>query len=69
VNSWRIAITMFVFALLAIVTLGLIWTSTHQAPPLRTASQVVLSIAALSGIYAVVKIWRAEPPRIRTSRS
>jgi len=67
-NRWRIAITMFVLALLTIVTLGLIWTGANQAPPLRTASQVVLGIAALSGIFAVVKIWGAEPPRTRASR-
>lgn len=67
-NRYRIAITVFVLALLTVVTLGLIWTGANQAPPLRTASQVVLGISALSGIYALLRIWSAEPPRIRTSR-
>jgi hypothetical protein len=68
-NRLRIAITVFVLALLTVVTLGLIWTGANQAPPLRTASQVVLGIAALSGIYAVVRIWSGEPPRTKASRS
>jgi len=55
----RMAITAFVLALLATVTLGWIWTATHQPPPLRTASHLVLSIAALAGIFALAKIWRA----------
>ena len=55
----RMAITSFVLALLATVTLGWIWTATHQPPPLRTASHLVLSIAALAGIFALAKIWRA----------
>jgi hypothetical protein len=59
----RIAITLFVLALLTIVTLGWVWTGSHQPPPLRTASHTVLAIAALAGIFALTKIWRGEPPR------
>ena len=57
-NAVRIGITVFILALLTIVTLGWMWTSSHQPPPLRTASHVVLAIAALAGIFALTKIWR-----------
>jgi membrane protein YdbS with pleckstrin-like domain len=57
-NRVRIAITVFVVALLGIVALGWIWTNTHQPPPLRIASHVVLSLAALAGLFALAKIWR-----------
>jgi hypothetical protein len=56
----RIGITVFILLLLTVVTLGLIWTSGHQQPPLRTAGQMVLVIAAGSGILALTKIWRSE---------
>ena len=56
----RIAITVFILLLLTVVTLGWIWTSGHQQPPLRTASQMVLAIAALSGMFALTRIWRSE---------
>jgi membrane protein YdbS with pleckstrin-like domain len=62
-NVVRIAITKFVLGLLTIVTLGWIWTGSHQPPPLRTASHIVLAIAALAGIFALAKIWRTESPR------
>lgn len=58
-NGVRIAITVFVLALLAIVTLGWVWTGSHQPPPLRTASHVVLAVAALAGTFALARIWRA----------
>jgi len=54
------AITGFVTLLLIVVTLGWIWTARHQPPPLRTASYVVLTIAALAGVFAVAKIWRSD---------
>ena len=57
-NAVRIAITVFVLILLTVVTLGWIWTARHQPPALRTASHVVLGVSALSGIFALVKIWR-----------
>jgi hypothetical protein len=60
VNAVRIAITMFVLVLLTIVVLGWVWTGTHQLPPQRTASRVVLSIAAVSGLFAVTRIWRPD---------
>ena len=62
----RIAITVFVLALITLAALGWNWTSTHQAPAAARASHVVLAIAALSGVIALVAIWRpnpAPPPR------
>ena len=59
-NAVRIGITVFVLLLLTVVTLGWIWTTGHQQPPLRTASHLVLAIAALSGVFALTKIWRSE---------
>jgi hypothetical protein len=57
-NQVRIAITGFVLVLFGVVTLGWIWTTAHQPPPLRTASHLVLGLAALAGIFALAKIWR-----------
>ena len=56
----RLAITVFVVLLLAVVTMGWIWTGSHQPPPLRTASHVVLSIAAFAGVFALARIWRPD---------
>ena len=59
----RIGISAFVLILLATIVLGLVWTSGHQAPPLRTASRLVLSLAGAAGIFALARIWRTEAPR------
>jgi tellurite resistance protein TehA-like permease len=59
----RIAITAFVAIVLLVVVLGWFWTASHQPPPLRTASHVVLAIAALAAVFAVARIWRADAPR------
>ena len=60
-NAVRIAITVFVLLLLTVVTLGWIWTSGHQPQPhLRIAAQLVLTVAALSGVFALTRIWRSE---------
>jgi membrane protein YdbS with pleckstrin-like domain len=61
----RIGITAFVTLLLIIVALGWVWTARHQPPPLRTASHVVLTIAALAGMFAVARIWRGDGSRVR----
>ncbi|HEX8029315.1 MAG TPA: hypothetical protein VF491_12665 [Vicinamibacterales bacterium] len=63
----RMAITSFIVLLIVIVTLGIAWASSHQAPPLRTASQIVLAAAGLAGMLAIARIWRSDPPRTRTS--
>ena len=57
-NGVRIAITLFVLVLLVIVTLGWRWTASHQPPPQRTASHVVLAISAFGGLFALGRIWR-----------
>ena len=56
----RVAITSFVVLLLAVVTMGWIWAASHQPPPFRTASHVVLSIAAFAGLFALATIWRPD---------
>ena len=56
----RVAITFFILLLLAVVTMGWIWTGSHQPPPLRTASHVVLAIAAVAGIFALARVWRPD---------
>lgn len=63
-NSVRIGISAFVLILLVTVVLGVVWTSHHQARPLRTASHVVLVIAGAAGVFGLVKIWRTDalPP-------
>ena len=54
----RLAITSFMLVLLVIVTMGLVWTANHQPPAARMASHIVLGVAGLSGIFALVRIWR-----------
>ena len=56
----RVAITAFVVLLLTVVTRGWIWTGSHQPPPLRTASHVVLAISAFAGVFALTRIWRPD---------
>ena len=56
----RVVITFFVVLLLTIVTMAWIWTATHQPPPLRTASHVVLAMSAVAGIFALARIWRPD---------
>ena len=57
-NGVRIAITLFVLVLLVVVILGWRWTASHQPPPQRTASHVVLAISAVGGVFALWKVWR-----------
>jgi hypothetical protein len=68
-NGVRIAISTFVIVLLTIVALGWRWTNSHQPPPLKLASHVVLAIAALAGVFALTKIWRNDPPGTGPARS
>ena len=62
-NGVRIAISIFLVALLAIVVRGLLWTGGHQAPAQAMASQIVLGIAAVTGIVGLAAIWRSQRPR------
>lgn len=59
-NPWRIAISAFILVLLTIVTLGFIWTGSHQAPELRVASHIVLGVSGFAGLFALVRLWRPE---------
>ncbi|MEO7272274.1 MAG: hypothetical protein ABIX28_06130 [Vicinamibacterales bacterium] len=61
----RLAITAFVGLLLIIVTLGWLWTARHQPAPLSRASHIVLTIAAVAGLFAVARIWRDDAPAAR----
>jgi hypothetical protein len=63
-NGVRLGITAFVLILLITVVLGLVWTSHHQSPPLRTASHLVLLVAGAAGLFGLVKVWRTDvaPP-------
>jgi hypothetical protein len=54
----RLAITAFILTLLTTVALGWMWTSAHQPPAARTASHLVLGLAALAGVFALARIWR-----------
>lgn len=59
----RLAITVFVLILLSLVALGWTWTSAHQTPGQAAASHVVLGLAGLSGVIALVAIWRPNRPK------
>lgn len=65
-NIVRILITMFILLLLTVVALGWMWTTTHQPPGQSSASHIVLSVAALAGVFAITRIWRADPARVDT---
>jgi membrane protein YdbS with pleckstrin-like domain len=60
-NGVRVTISAFVLLLLIIVTLGWSWTTRHQPPALRLAAHIVLSLAAVAGVFALTRIWRNEP--------
>lgn len=60
----RVGITMFLLALLTLVTLGWRWTASHQPPPLRAASHTVLALAGIAGVFALVRVWRRDPPAL-----
>jgi hypothetical protein len=64
-NLVRITVSAFILLLLLIVTLGWVWTGSHQAPAQATASHVVLGIAGLAGIFALVTLWRTNPQNTR----
>lgn len=65
-NVVRILITLFILLLLTIVGLGWVWTTTHQPPGQIVASHVVLTVAALAGVFAITRIWRPDRPRVGT---
>lgn len=54
----RILVTVFVAAILTATIVGWIWTGAHQPPAGAFASRIVLGLAALSGVVALVAVWR-----------
>jgi hypothetical protein len=68
-NGVRIAISLFLIALLTLVVFGWIWTGAHQPPAQAAASHVVLGISAVAGVVALFFIWRRDPPGQRSIRS
>jgi hypothetical protein len=65
-NAARILITFFILILLTIVSLGWMWTTAHQSPGQQTASHIVLTVAALAGVFAITRIWRTDRPHAGT---
>ena len=62
INVVRILITFFILVLLTIVSLGWMWTTSHQTTGQQTASHIVLTVAALAGVFAIARIWRPDRP-------
>ena len=54
----RLAITLFVLILLAVSTLGWVWTGTHQSAAQSAASRAVLSLGIGAGLLGLTAIWR-----------
>jgi len=58
VTAIRIAISVFIFALLALSAMGWLWTGANQPPGLMVAGRTVLALGALAGVVGLVAIWR-----------
>jgi hypothetical protein len=54
----RASISVFVLVLIALAAIGIVWTGRHQPPAQAMASQLVLGTSALSGVVALVAVWR-----------
>lgn len=57
----RIFVTAFVLAIFTAVFLGWQWTGANQPPAGALASRIVFTIAAISGVIALIAIWRPNP--------
>jgi membrane protein YdbS with pleckstrin-like domain len=69
INRVRLVITAFILILLTVVTLGVLWNSSHQPPAMRTPGLAVLGLAGLAGVFALARLWRHEaPPRASRGR-
>ena len=64
-NGVRMAISLAIAVLIAVSTVGWIWTGSHQTVSQATASRVVLSLSVLAGVVGLVAIWRPNPPTER----
>ena len=66
--SWiRLAVTVFVAAIVAIVIVGWQWTGANQPPAGALASRVVLGVSALAALVGLVTVWRWRPSSSRRS--
>ncbi|HVZ23238.1 MAG TPA: hypothetical protein VG871_19330 [Vicinamibacterales bacterium] len=59
-NAIRIALTLFIAAVVVILATGWGWTSTHQPPAQAVASHVMLGLAIVASVIGVVAIWRVQ---------
>jgi hypothetical protein len=53
-----LGISAFIVVLLGVVTLGFLWTASHQPPSSRIASHLVLGLSGAAGGLALVRLWR-----------
>jgi hypothetical protein len=65
----RLAVTIFVAAILAIVAVGWQWTGANQPPTGALASRIVLGLAAVAALIALVSVWRGQPSSSRRSHA
>ena len=56
----RIVISAFIAVLIAVSTIGWIWTGSHQTPSQAAASRVVLTLGVAAGIVGLVVLWRSD---------
>lgn len=61
----RTLVTVFVLVILFAVVVGWQWTGQNQPPAGAMASRVVLAISALSGLVALIAVWRPNRARGR----
>lgn len=61
ITGVRIVVSLFVAVIIVAAVVGWVWTGQHQPPAGAMASRVVLSIGALFGVVALVRIWRPHP--------
>lgn len=61
ITGVRIVVSLFVALIIAAAVVGWVWTGQHQPPAGAMASRIVLSLGALSGVVALVTIWRPHP--------
>jgi hypothetical protein len=57
-NIVRMTISLFIAVLIAVSTVGWIWTGSHQPASQAAASRVVLTLGVLAGIVGLVALWR-----------
>jgi hypothetical protein len=61
----RMTISLFILVLIAVSSIGWIWTGGHQPAAQAAASRVVLTLGVIAGIVGLVALWfpgRPKPP-------